>query len=373
MKILIISGDPRFKVYGGVEEHTTNLISSLRKIRNVDLVWLTFGSRNIVIKENDLVTYFIEKSENLIRLFTEKIYVFINIIIKVNPDIVHIQSTHPFYCLVALICQDKYPTLLTVHGLLEEEIKYWENSNFALKKVSQLCENFSLRRIKNIIVLSPQLKELINSKIGRNENLKTYIVPNGVNTESFKSVYSEINCDKIILFMGKLVNLKGVSNLIKAMAQVRDQHPEAKLLIAGTGPQDETLKRLVRNLRLDASVKFLGFIYGKSKIHLYKSASFFVLPSLWESLPIVILEAMASGIPIIASNVGGVPSIVNDGANGFLIEPGNINELKDKMLLLLNDKNLCDEMGRESLRRAQNFSWEKIALETYKIYNKLLL
>jgi glycosyltransferase involved in cell wall biosynthesis len=125
-------------------------------------------------------------------------------------------------------------------------------------------------------------------------------------------------------------------------------------------------------LGLENNVSFLGFIRGDERFSYIKAAKFLVLPSFWEVLPIVVLEGMACGKAIVASNVGGIPYLIEDGVNGYLIKPGDAQNLAEKIILLLeNGENLFD-MGQESLNKVQAFRWEKIAAETSRVYSTIV-
>ena len=222
--------------------------------------------------------------------------------------------------------------------------------------------------------------------IDSSENLKKYrnniiIIPNGINIQEFQISQPKDKCryilnlpsdGKILLYMGSLHPYKGASFLIKAMVHILKQHPNTILLLGGEGIIEEELKRLAINLNIHNNIKFLGFVTGKSKALYYKASDIFVLPSVTESFGIVNLEAMASGLPIVASNVGGIPDIVKDNINGLLVAPGDPKDLAKKISRLLDSESLRNRIGVTGKLLSKEYSWERIADKTESVYLDLI-
>lgn len=199
------------------------------------------------------------------------------------------------------------------------------------------------------------------------------MIPNGINTHEYESIerIGDLNHPSLF-FIGRLVKQKGVHVLIKSLSIVQKSIENIHLYIAGSGPQYKKLNILVEKLNLRDNVTFLGYIKGKEKISYYQSIDICVIPSSFESFSFVTLEAMAAGKPVVASNVGGIPYLVDDGETGFLFEPGNHQELAKKIIRLLESKKLCEEMGKLAKKKAELFSWSFITDETIKLYEKTL-
>lgn len=149
--------------------------------------------------------------------------------------------------------------------------------------------------------------------------------------------------EKLILFIGRLDAIKGVPLLLEAFASALKNHPEAQLNIVGDGPARETLQHQAREL--GDSVAFLGYQPQEAVAELLQEADIFVLPSFAEGVPVVIMEAMASRLPVIASRVAGVPELVDDGKSGFLVPPGDLETLIMRLEALLSDPALRVRMG----------------------------
>ncbi|MBI5680849.1 MAG: glycosyltransferase family 4 protein [Methanobacterium sp.] len=373
MKLLMVYGDPRVEMFGGVEEHTNNIIHYLSKKHDINIHVLTYGNKNEILKQNDMEINISKRLASNIALYMFllpfDLYRLMKKINKQNFDVIHFQGFHPLYCMAAMLCQRKYPTVVTLHGISSVEMDYHVKRNFILKFFSKFAEKFALSRIKNIIVVAPQIEEIIQKMT----DSKTFMIPNGVNIDLIKSIGSfQSDKNNVIFYIGTLVRRKGLYALIKAFQEVKKSISDSYLYIAGSGDEENELKDLVKELGLENDVKFFGFVKGDRKYSLIKSANVFVLPSFWESLPIAVLEGIACGKPVIASNVGGIPYLVNDGENGFLVMPGEVDELSDKLITLLKDKKLQEKMGNESLKRSEDFDWNKISDKTIEVYNELI-
>jgi glycosyltransferase involved in cell wall biosynthesis len=201
------------------------------------------------------------------------------------------------------------------------------------------------------IVVSKKTEEFVKHLGGNN----IHVIPNSIDPEIFKKKKSnfksdmKIREDVIITFVGRLVFLKNVQNLINTLHKLENVS-RLKLVIVGDGPYREKLEELVNSLNLNYKVLFLGKKNHEEIVEVLNSTDIFVNPSYVEGLPHSVLEAGSIGIPIIASNVGGTNEVIENGFNGFLIEPDDINDLIKKLEKLIND----DELRKEFSRRIRN-------------------
>jgi glycosyltransferase involved in cell wall biosynthesis len=372
MRVLMVSGDPiNGDHYGGVEEHTNNLIKYLSKNNQIDLHVLMFSNpaSNSLSQQVHFLKRLTERKYPYPLLFIFDILRLIKIINNYSPDVVHFQATSPLFCITALWIQKKFTTLLTVHGILMHEVRYMTEQNIFINNISRFIEKYAFIKLENIIVVAPQVQDMIRSV----RKKKIYVVPNGIEVDNIETIKPAIiKNNNTIIYVGNLVERKGVHFLLKALISIKRKIPNIYLLIAGSGPQEESLRHMVLKHNLNDNVCFLGFIRGEEKYSYIKAAKILVLPTLWESLPIVILEGMACGKPIVASNVGGIPFLINDGTNGYLIDPGDIQNLADKIVFLLQNKEILSNMGEANLIKIQNYRWEKIASDTFKIYSTFI-
>jgi glycosyltransferase involved in cell wall biosynthesis len=186
------------------------------------------------------------------------------------------------------------------------------------------------------------------------------VIPNGVDTEYFQPAPAPPPCPPVALYVGRLAPDKAPETLVRAFALMAPDHPEAQLWLVGDGPLRDPLARLIGQLGLTARVKLMP---GQADVRpLYHRASLLALSSRTESLPNVILEAMAAGLPVAATRVGGVPELAAHGVTGLLTPPGDAPALAAALSLLLGDAALRARVGQAGRRRAvQEFSLDHMA------------
>jgi len=181
-----------------------------------------------------------------------------------------------------------------------------------------------------------------------------------------------------ILSVGRLIDWKGTIHLIEAMPKVLSDFSDASLLIIGSGPEKGHLLQRTHELSLEDHVKFPGTVSDEDLQTCYHTADVFVLPSITkdgktEGLGVVLLEAMASGCPVIGSNVGGIPDIITDGETGFLVPEQRPDILAEKILRILADTELQEKFRRNGLIRVnKSFSWETISKQFSEVYGAVL-
>ncbi len=180
--------------------------------------------------------------------------------------------------------------------------------------------------------------------------------------------------EEVLLFFSVVTRQKGLHLLIKALPGILEKRKAVKLLVAGDGDYLTEAKRLVSQSGLDRYVIFLGHLPRERAPDYINASDIFVLPTLrQEGMPFSILEAMACGKPVIASKIGGIPSIIDDGVNGLLIQPGNISNVIEKTIFLLNNKDFADKLANDAIKKVtQNFSHEKMVEETIKTFELVI-
>lgn len=210
------------------------------------------------------------------------------------------------------------------------------------------------------------------------EKDKFNIIPFGVDIDFYRPLKIPKNKNIFqILSVGYLIERKGFEYLIKAMKDVLKEHNNVKLTIVGSGPLEKKLKDLVNELELKDHVKLMKNVSDNELLHLYNSSDLFVLPSVVDSqgntegLGVVLLEAMACELPVIGSDIGGIPDIVQDNETGLLVPEKDIIRLSQTISKLIEDENLRDKLAINGYNRVRDiFSWEKIAEGYLKIYKK---
>lgn len=211
---------------------------------------------------------------------------------------------------------------------------------------------------------------------------KIEVIPNGVDPKRFK-VSAETDLvayrrrfaapdEKIVFFIGRLVREKGAQELLYAIPKIRAFYPDVKFLIAGRGPMLEELHKLAYQLRVEDRVQFTGFADDLRRNLLYAISDVAVYPSLYEPFGIVALEAMATGVPTVVSDTGGLAEIVTHGVNGLKAYTGNANSLADNILTLLHRPELGAELSREAFREIRTlYNWQSIAGQTQDLYQRV--
>lgn len=224
-----------------------------------------------------------------------------------------------------------------------------------------------LKLANKIIVLSEYWQQYFENNLGC-KNIS--IVPNIADKQ-----LSPINKDETpirFLFLGALTRNKGVDLLLKAFSKVLDQFPgQVKLTIAGVGPMETQLKQMAEILNINDYVDFVGWVDENERDSLLAKSHVVVLPSNYECQPMALLEGMASGCGIIATRVGGIPDMIKDEIDGFLVDYGDIEMLSDVMSRYIETPALID-FHRDNLKRCcHNYTPENVALILERIYNEV--
>ncbi len=191
------------------------------------------------------------------------------------------------------------------------------------------------------------------------------------NTEDKKKELNINQFNPIIGTVGHLTMVKGVNHLLRVFKLVLKSYSNACLLIAGDGPEEKKLKELTLRLNITDSVKFLGF--REDALEIINIMDIFVLPSLWEGMPNVILEACALGKPVVSTSVGGAKEIIKHGETGFLVPVRNYKDLTKAIKTLIENPKKREEFGRKGKEFVlKNFSLDKMVKSTEKLYEQLI-
>ena len=170
---------------------------------------------------------------------------------------------------------------------------------------------------------------------------------------------------------GRLVELKGIEYLLSAVSALKQEFPNLRLEIAGSGPQHQKLESIAAQSGLGERIKFLGWIDDISSV--LTRWDIFVMPSLEEGFPIAALDAMAAGLPLIATRVGGVPELIEDGTTGWLVPPRDVESLTSRLRILLSDPELRVKMGDSGYARVRDhFSTAQMTERFAELYDELL-
>jgi len=250
------------------------------------------------------------------------------------------------------------PMVLTAHG---SDGKYLRPGRL-VRRLSRI----SVGSASHVIAVSEVLrKELLAFGV---DPPGVTTIHNGVDPALFPAVYDETGGHKI-LWVGRMTEEKGVEFLIRAMKKITTVYGDALLRLVGDGPEKEKLEELTAELGLAKSISFVGRKDQREMTRFYSACDLVVLPSLSEGLPMVLLEAMASGKPVVASRVGGIPELIIHGRNGYLVTPGSPDEIADGVIELLGRPEQKAGMGSLSRELIETtHSWESIGLRVKSVY-----
>lgn len=270
----------------------------------------------------------------------------INVIKEVSPSVVDTLENYTLSSFLVTLWKDK----LEIKNLVTS----WEN-------IVMPFHRFTLRYFVNtrsdcFRAMSRSAETRLVKENVRKENI--FIIPPAINSEKFSPGNSELKerlnlqNKKIILFVGRFIRQKGIIELILSMKIIAKKQKDAVLLMVGDGPLRQAIINLSKKLGLEKSVYLYGPVDYDDMPSVYRSGDVLVLPSIttktWtEQFGYVLVEAMASGIPVVASSCGAIPEVVRNGENGFLVRPGNPVELSEKIVQLLKDDSLREKLGKK--------------------------
>ncbi len=234
-----------------------------------------------------------------------------------------------------------------------------------------------LQSADSVTVISGYLRNFV---MHLEPDVHVTVIPNGVDTEKFTRLPDgqEVESEKLkvggqhtVISVSRLVPKNGLEDLIRAMPFVQERFPDAKLVLIGDGPLREKLQAV--SYKLQAHVEFTGFVpYERLPAYL-GAADIFVRPSLSEGLGSAFLEAMAAGVPVVASSVGGIPDFLTDGQTGLFCAPGDPQDIAEKVLKLLNEPDLARQLTQNASRVIrERFTWEIVTQQMRSLYNKIL-
>lgn len=255
--------------------------------------------------------------------------------------------------------------VVCLKGVMADELRFergWPRLRFRL--LSRL-EAANARSADVVTVTSEYSRRVAIDSYGLDAG-RVRVVPEGIDLHvwcgSRPATPAPMESGALVLSVARQYRRKNTAALLQAMPAVRAAVPEARLRIVGGGPELPRLERQRRSLGLSESVTITGELPGAARIREeYRAADIFCLPSLQEGFGIVFLEAMASGLPVVACRSAAVPEVVPDGEAGLLVPPGEPESLADALIRLLSDGPLRQKMGEAGRRRARDYGWKEVA------------
>jgi glycosyltransferase involved in cell wall biosynthesis len=223
----------------------------------------------------------------------------------------------------------------------------------------------SLAKASGLVVPSGFLQQVF-SEFG----ISSTVIPNIIDLDIFfPASGSPEGTSFTAVVTRNLEPIYGLATAIRAIAIVREKIPQVKLNIAGSGPQLCELEELVESLDLKSTVFFLGRLERAEIVDLYHNADFMLNPTTVDNMPNSVLEALACGVPVISTNVGGVPYIVRDGETALLVDPDNEQEMAQAIVKLYNDSELRENLAKSGECEVAQYSWSKVKQQWFALYN----
>lgn len=383
MKACFISFEypPSSLVKGGAGTYASFLVKGLEN-RGIDVHTITTGDKTVHDQKIHRISipnitywrqlFFVKSAINLLGDLDE-LHKF---------DLVHFNEPH------VITRSPDLPTVCTLHStqlhelvlnLKERSLKTVESIRDLVMKnpVGHLCDIVTGHVSDRIICPSPDLVKLL--KYCFVDEHKIHVIPNGVDLKAF----DEMKCDtafldkydlakeSFVLYIGRLTNRKGAHYLIKAFQNIKREHRQLKLVIAGSGEFEPYLRKIALGAR---DIFFIGHVDSMMiKKLLYKNCLTVVVPSIYETFPMVVLESMACSKPVIASDVGGNRFLIKHGKNGFLVKPKNVRGIEVFIKSLCEDSKLGRRMGKSGRKLVEKeFSLDKMVDKTLQVYESLL-
>lgn len=225
-----------------------------------------------------------------------------------------------------------------------------------------------LKRADLLVVPSGFLKAVFGER-----GFSAEIVPNIIDVNRFRPRASDQGTRDVprILVARNLEPLYDVASALRAFSLIVRRYPHAELVIAGSGPERSSLEALARSLAIAEQVRFTGRVDNDRMTELYQQADILLNTSLVDNMPISLLEAMASGVPIVSTDVGGIPHMVEDGVTGILVAPRNPEATANALLRLLDDPVRMRRLREKALDAVQAYHWDNVRVQWISVYGKL--
>lgn len=199
------------------------------------------------------------------------------------------------------------------------------------------------------------------------------VVPNVLNEERFYALsneYKGIDKDNSLhlIVTRNLEQIYDLPTAIRCLKRLKEDYPKARLSIAGSGPERDALEKLVAELNLTESVSFLGRLEADDIAQLYRSADLMLNPSTVDNSPNSVIEAMACGIPVVSTNVGGIPKLIKHEWDGLMVAPRQPEAMRSQVKRVIDDPGLANFLVKNALQTVQKFHWENVRLKLQHHY-----
>lgn len=303
-----------------------------------------------------------------------------------KPDVIHINSEWVIGYFGAMFAHHyKVPFVFTFHTMWEDYLVNYVNflPDFSLRKIGRSVVKFYLKRADLIIAPTEKISSVVH-EYGIQKQVE--ILPTGIpdNLEKFSLIRQtalglqlskkcpQIKGKKILLFVGRIVKEKNLSFLFDVLESVQKKFPKTALLFVGGGPYLEDLQELAAERKLSKSVAFAGYVPSPDLVYFYKMAQVFVFPSKTETQGLVTVEAMLSGLPVVAIGEMGTVDVMQGDHGGFMVKD-DVAEFSDKVVALLKNQQLRKKKAQEALDWGKKWKISALTPRLLECYEKAAL
>ncbi|PKA98756.1 glycosyltransferase involved in cell wall biosynthesis [Flavobacteriaceae bacterium MAR_2009_75] len=373
MKVVLVGDFPEGdKTYGGVQGVLVNMTNAFLNRDDIKLVLVSttpactfenFKNRCSVFTINFRSSFFKARKD------------FDFIIEKENPDIIHLQGVVPG----VLLFRRKYEQnfVVTQHAILgEERILQVNKKRKVLFRLKELTENFYLKRIKNIVFISDYNKQIYLRNNKRAHEINYELIANPVNDIFYENEpvlnYTSSND---VYFVGEIKKRKGLHLLIQAVNLLKIKNLQIKVHVIGGYKEQEyrrEIEALIKKLKVEDQIFFCGWKNQTEVLEYAKEIPVFVLPSYQETLPLSIAEAMSQGKAVVATNICGIPEMIEHGQSGYLFEKGNFDELAQILEEIFSNPERLRKVSANALVRSEKYRPMNVIENTIGFYKKVL-
>jgi len=284
---------------------------------------------------------------------------------EIQPEIVHGQGTERDCAMSAVL--SGYPNILTLHGNMRVHARRPENRKSIYHRLAAILETFCLKRTNGVVAISSYTEKLVTGLAS-----KTWLLPNAVDSRFFDIILSPPPIPRF-LFVGSLDERKNPLGLLKACAPFLKANRCSLALAGQFDPTGEYGMAFRSESDVLPNIEYLGFLGRDELAKEFAKSSALILPTFEDNCPMVVLEAMAAGLPVAASRVGGVPDLVDHDVTGLLFDPQNLENICECIEFLISNPEFRSTAGQAGKRKAlEEFHPSRIAQRHIEIYQEVL-
>lgn len=386
MKILI-AADSYYPSVDGAAYFAYRLATILAKRgHNVFVMCPSRSLKNMVSNDNGVTVYGIRSIHIPVYPNFRVSPLFISGVIRgvieeISPDIVHIQH-HFLIGKVAASTAKKLgiPVIGTSHFLPENLVYYLHPPKFAEKWLQKLAWRNCVRILEQLDFVTTPTKTAV--AVLKNAGFSKDVMPisNGIDLERFKptndglylkQIFAVPTDKPVLLYVGRLDKEKRIDTILRALPDIL-RVTSVHLVLAGIGKEKQKLEELTEKLGIQEAVTFTGFIPDKDLQNMYRIGDLFMMAGIAELQSIVTMEAMASGLPVVAVNEKALPELVHDGENGYLFSNGDSQMIAEKVIAILSHQPIREQMSKKSLEIIKDHDVNKTIEKYESLYNEIV-